>query len=146
MSQAIDDVVALVKPQRSFRDIELRVDAPTTLPRVTLGHERIMQVLLNLLMNAADATGPTGKVVLRAESSGTGVRLTVEDNGPGIHPTVRDRLFEPFVTTKEVGKGTGLGLAACRGLVESVEGTIQIDETYPKGARFVVELPSAPDT
>jgi len=146
VSQAIDDVVALVKPQRSFRDIELRVDAPATLPRVTLGHERIMQVLLNLLMNAADATGPAGKVVLRAETSGSGVRLTIEDNGPGIHPTIRDRLFEPFVTTKEVGKGTGLGLAACRGLVESVEGTIQIDETYEKGARFVVELPSSPET
>jgi two-component system NtrC family sensor kinase len=70
--------------------------------------------------------------------------LTVQDNGPGIHPTVRDRLFEPFVTTKEVGKGTGLGLAAWRGLVESVEGTIQIDETYLNGARFVVELPTAP--
>jgi signal transduction histidine kinase len=146
VSEAIDDVVALVKPQRSFRDIELRVEAATPLPRVTLGHERIMQVLLNLLMNAADATGPSGKVVLRAEQSSSSVRLIVEDNGPGIHPTVRERLFEPFVTTKEVGKGTGLGLAACRGLVQSAQGTIQIDETHQNGARFVVELPIARDS
>jgi two-component system, NtrC family, sensor kinase len=144
VSEAIDDVVALVKPQRNFRDIELRVDAETALPRVSLGHERIMQVLLNLLMNAADATGPAGKVVLKAQLGGSGVRLIVEDNGPGIHPTVRERLFEPFVTTKEVGKGTGLGLAACRGLVESAQGTIQIDDTYQEGARFVVDLPIAP--
>jgi len=145
VSEAIDDVVALVKPQRTFRDVELRVEAEAELPRVTLGHERIMQVLLNLLMNAADATGPAGKVILKAEKSGAGVRLIVEDNGPGIHPAVRERLFEPFVTTKEVGKGTGLGLAACRGLVESALGTIQVDESYQKGARFVVELPSARD-
>jgi two-component system NtrC family sensor kinase len=145
VSEAIDDVVALVKPQRTFRDVELRVEAETALPRVALGHERIMQVLLNLLMNAADATGPSGKVLLKAERNGTGVRLIVEDNGPGIHPSVRERLFEPFVTTKEVGKGTGLGLAACRGLVESAQGTIRIDESYQKGARFVVELPIAQD-
>jgi signal transduction histidine kinase len=145
VSEAIDDVVALVKPQRSFRDIDLKVEASGPLPRVTLGHERIMQVLLNLLMNAADATGPSGKVVLRAERSSSSVRLIVEDDGPGIHPTVRERLFEPFVTTKEVGKGTGLGLAACRGLVQSAQGTILLDDTHQKGARFVVELPIAPD-
>lgn len=104
-----------------------------------------MQVLLNLLMNAADATGPAGQVIVKAERDGAVVRLIVEDNGPGIHPTVRERLFEPFVTTKEIGRGTGLGLAACRGLVESALGTIQVDESYAKGARFVVELPIAPD-
>jgi len=57
--------------------------------------------------------------------------------------TVRDRLFEPFVTTKEVGKGTGLGLAVCRGLVEAVGGTITLDVAFEAGARFVVELPRA---
>jgi signal transduction histidine kinase len=71
--------------------------------------------------------------------------VVVEDNGPGIDPSIRGRLFEPFVTTKEVGKGTGLGLAVCRGLVESARGTIHLDETFRPGARFVVELPIAPD-
>ena len=56
---------------------------------------------------------------------------------------MRERLFEPFVTTKEVGKGTGLGLAVCRGLVEAVGGTIELDATAPRGARFVIELPRA---
>jgi signal transduction histidine kinase len=101
-----------------------------------------MQVLLNLLMNAADATEGKGVVTLTAQRSSTGVQLAVEDDGPGIDPAVRPRLFEPFVTTKEVGKGTGLGLAVCRGLVESAHGTIQSDESHERGARFVVELPS----
>jgi two-component system, NtrC family, sensor kinase len=140
--EAIADVVALVRPQRSFRQVDLRVETEPNLPRVTLGNEPLMQVLLNLLLNAADATAGKGMVTLSARRSHTGVRLAIEDSGPGIDPAVRERLFEPFVTTKEVGKGTGLGLAVCRGLVESARGTIQLDESYEGGARFVVELPS----
>jgi two-component system NtrC family sensor kinase len=140
---AVDDVLALVRPQKSFRDIDLKIETEVDLPLVTLGHERIMQVLLNLLMNAADATGPRGKVSLTAERRGKSVQIVVEDNGPGIDPSLRERLFEPFATTKEIGKGTGLGLAVCRGLVESALGSIQVDESYRKGARFVVELPAA---
>jgi len=139
--EAINDVVALVRPQRSFRQVDLRVDVEPHLPHVSLGNERLMQVLLNLLLNAADAVEAKGIITLAAHRSSNGVRLTVEDNGPGIDPAIRERLFEPFVTTKEVGKGTGLGLAVCRGLVESARGTIALDETYERGARFVVELP-----
>ena len=141
--QAIDDVIALVRPQRSFREVDLAIVSGPDLPMVALGHERIMQVLLNLLLNAADATGPKGKVTLRAERTAAGVKVEIEDNGPGIDPAIRARLFEPFATTKEVGKGTGLGLAVCRGLVESVRGSIQVDEAYRGGARFVIELPEA---
>lgn len=142
VSEAIADVVALVRPQRSFRQVDLHVEAEPHLPRVALGNERLMQVLLNLLLNAADAVEAKGIVTLTAKRGGNGVRLTVEDTGPGIDPVVRERLFEPFVTTKEVGKGTGLGLAVCRGLVESARGTIQLDESYEGGARFIIELPS----
>jgi two-component system, NtrC family, sensor kinase len=140
---AIDDVVALVRPQRSFQDIALTVDVANDLPPVTLGRERTMQVLLNLLLNAADATGRRGHISLRAERRDGGVRLSVEDDGPGVDPSIEKRLFEPFATTKEVGKGTGLGLAVCRGLVESVGGSIAFDRDHRPGARFVVELPSA---
>jgi signal transduction histidine kinase len=108
---------------------------------VALGREQLVQVVLNLVLNAADAVGSGGHVRITAAAAPNGVRLAVEDDGPGVAPHVRDRLFEPFVTTKEVGKGTGLGLAVCRGLVEAVAGTIQLDPNTPKGARFVIELP-----
>ena len=58
-------------------------------------------------------------------------------------PAIVPRLFEPFVTTKEVGKGTGLGLAVCRGLVEAAGGTIQLHAAHEGGARFVIDLPAA---
>jgi two-component system, NtrC family, sensor kinase len=66
----------------------------------------------------------------------------VEDNGSGLAPEIRDRLFEPFTTTKEVGKGTGLGLAVCRGLLEGAGGTI-LAEDGRVGAKFVFTLPLA---
>ena len=70
-----------------------------------------------------------------------GVRIVVVDDGPGVEPAVADLLFEPFVTTKEVGRGTGLGLAICRGIVEGVGGSIHLDREHRPGARFVVQLP-----
>jgi signal transduction histidine kinase len=140
---AVHDTVALVMPNQSLKDVELSLDLHADLPEVALSSERLVQVVLNLVLNAADAVGARGHVRIAAERSELGVRLSIEDDGPGIDPNVADRLFEPFVTTKEVGKGTGLGLAVCRGLVESVGGNIGVDPNVTKGARFVVELPRA---
>jgi signal transduction histidine kinase len=138
---AARDTAALVAPQRSLKDVSLALDVASGLPAVSLGHEALMQVILNLVMNAADAVGAGGKVHVRAALDGGRVRLSVEDDGPGVDPRVQAQLFEPFVTTKEVGKGTGLGLAVCRGLVEAAGGSITLDRDYTRGARFVVELP-----
>jgi signal transduction histidine kinase len=140
---AIHDTAALVMPHPALREAELALDVHGDLPLVTLGREQLVQVLLNLVLNAADAVGKGGHVKIEALSSQGGVRLSVADDGPGIAPDVRDRLFEPFVTTKEVGKGTGLGLAVCRGLIEAAGGTIELDPGVTRGARFVIELPAA---
>ncbi|RYZ04052.1 MAG: HAMP domain-containing histidine kinase [Myxococcales bacterium] len=140
---AARDTAALVAPQRSLKEVALELDVPSGLPAVSLGHEPLMQVILNLVMNAADAVGPGGNVRISAAPAGSGVRLAVEDDGPGVDARVQAQLFEPFVTTKEVGKGTGLGLAVCRGLVEAAGGTITLDRGYTRGARFVVELPAS---
>lgn len=139
---AASDTAALLAPQKALHDVKLELALPPELPPVQLSREHLMQVLLNLLMNAADACGPGGRVTLRAAPAGpSSVRIEVEDTGPGVAPEVAARLFEPFVTTKEVGKGTGLGLAVCRGLVEAAGGTITLDERFREGARFVIELP-----
>jgi signal transduction histidine kinase len=139
--EAVNDVLSLVKPQRAFRDVTVRADIAAEIGRVTLSHQRIVQVVLNLVLNAADAA-PRGQLQVRAARAALGtVRIEVEDDGPGIADEVRARLFEPFVTTKSVGEGTGLGLAVCRGLVESVGGTISVERGAERGARFVIELP-----
>ncbi len=138
---AARDTAALVAPQRNLQEVSLKLDVAVGLPAVTLGHEQLMQVILNLVMNAADAVGAGGNIRIAAARSGDTVRLLVEDDGPGVDSRVRAQLFEPFVTTKDVGKGTGLGLAVCRGLVEAAGGNITLDTDYARGARFIVELP-----
>ncbi|HEX7603162.1 MAG TPA: HAMP domain-containing sensor histidine kinase, partial [Polyangiaceae bacterium] len=142
----LDDVVGLLRPQKEFREVEIAIEVDGD-PLVRLAPGRLTQVLLNLALNAGDAmASPTGKakggrLVLRASRQDRTVRLEVEDTGAGVPAELRDRIFEPFVTTKEVGEGTGLGLAVCRGIIEGAGGTIALDATFAGGARFVVELP-----
>ncbi|WP_375770279.1 ATP-binding protein [Archangium gephyra] len=117
------------------------------LPLVRLGQRHLVQVLLNLLVNAADAVEdaePARRAVIavRARQVGGGVRLEVEDNGPGIPEDVLPRLFEPFFTTKPPGKGTGLGLALCREYLSRVDGSLHAENRPEGGARFVLWLPA----
>jgi two-component system NtrC family sensor kinase len=142
----VDDVVALVRPQKLFRAVRVDTEAARSL-EVALPASKLTQVLLNLVLNAGAAVvgaqREAGRVVVRARAEGIGrVRIEVEDDGPGVAADVRDRLFEPFVTTKPVGEGTGLGLAVCRGLVESAGGEIGLDPSHEGGARFYLILPS----
>jgi signal transduction histidine kinase len=146
VGEVVADVLALVRPQKQFREVDVlaRMDERLT---VAMPAPRLTQVLLNLLLNAGAAVGSAsrGRVELRATATAGGkVRIEIEDNGPGIAPAVRDRLFEPFVSTKDVGQGTGLGLAVCRGLVESAGGEIGVDGAFEGGARFYVVLPAGP--
>jgi signal transduction histidine kinase len=143
VAEVAADVAALVKPQKEFKGgrATLEVDVPAR-ASVRLSSSRLTQVLLNLVLNAGHAA--RSRVTVRARPGGNDtIRVEVEDDGPGIPPELVDRVFEPFVTTKQVGEGTGLGLAVCRGLVESAGGTIAVDTRYRDGARLVVTLPRA---
>lgn len=141
--EAVAQVAALLRPQKALEEVELRLIVEDHLPPVAIAPERLEQVLLNLMMNAADVVPrPGGRIAVTATLDDDRVRVTVEDNGGGVAPSVRARLFEPFVTTKEVGRGTGLGLAVCRGLVEAAGGTVHVEDGA-EGARFVLSLPRA---
>jgi signal transduction histidine kinase len=143
----VSDVVALVRPQKSFQDVRVEVDVEQSL-RARMVAGRLTQVLLNIVLNAGAAIASSkrraGQVLIRARNVGGQVRVEVQDDGPGIAREVRERLFEPFVTTKDVGEGIGLGLAVCRGLVESAGGEVGVDWSCDAGARFYVVLPLAP--
>lgn len=142
---AIHDTAALVVHQPSLQKLELHIDVEPALARVTLGTEQLSQVVLNLILNAADAlqAHATGRIAVFARSAQGGVEIAVEDNGPGVPEDVAEHIFEPFFTTKQVGQGTGLGLSVCQGLVSAAGGSLGLDVTYRAGARFLVCLPSA---
>jgi two-component system NtrC family sensor kinase len=146
VAEVMVDVLDLVRPQRSSKSVALANEATAPGLFVKLSAGRLTQVVLNLVLNAVDALSAAGperdaRITVRAARDGESVRIEVEDDGPGVPVSMRERLFEPFVTSKEVGKGTGLGLAVCRGIVESAGGDIQLDTSYASGARFVVRLP-----
>lgn len=146
--RAVESVVTLIAPQRGLKGVEIEQELEADLPSVGMSDEHLTQILLNLLLNAGDAA-PTagGRIAIRATRNKSGVVLHVDDNGPGIADEIAGTLFEPFATTKDVGKGTGLGLSVCKGLVESVGGTIAATVSPLGGARFTVELPPyAPDS
>lgn len=100
---------------------------------------QLRQVLLNLLLNAKDAIGSRGGIEVRVGFENDTVVLEVADDGPGIGAEIRDRVFEPFFSTREGGRG--LGLAAVRGIVSSHDGTLELDRSPSGGARFRVRLP-----
>jgi signal transduction histidine kinase len=124
---------------------EVVLDIAPGLPAVCLGQRHLVQVLLNLLLNAADAVETAepprpARIGVRARRVEGGVRLEVEDNGPGIPPEVLPRLFEPFFTTKPPGKGTGLGLTLCHEYVSRAGGRLTAENRPEGGARFILTL------
>ena len=140
IAEVVSDTVKLIDRQSRFRDIELAIALDEGLPRVRGDHERLRQLLLNLLFNAADALGGKGRIEVRACGDDGAVELIVEDDGPGIAAEIIDQVFDPFVTTKAAGQGTGLGLAVCYTIVERLGGTIEAANRKRGGARFEVRL------
>jgi two-component system nitrogen regulation sensor histidine kinase NtrY len=112
------------------------------LPQVLLDREQMKRVLVNLLDNAVEAMGGEGTVTISARSSSSSgtIRLEVADDGPGIRPEDRDRLFLPYFSTKR--RGTGLGLAIVHRIVTDHMGRIRVEDNQPQGARFVIDLPA----
>jgi two-component system sensor histidine kinase HydH len=122
------------------QSISVCIEQPERPVEVEVDPEQLHQVLLNLLLNGFDAIGRDGQVTLRIAQDAQGCAvITVADSGPGIPQAVRDRVFEPFVSTKE--SGTGLGLTICRRIVEDHGGRIEAADCRAGGAIFTVKLP-----
>jgi signal transduction histidine kinase len=111
------------------------------LPPLICSAREIQQVILNLLMNAADATGESGSIWISTRREGDYIRLAVRDDGSGIERDALDRIFDPFFTTKDVGEGTGLGLSISYEIVNRHGGEITVESRPGKGTVFRVLLP-----
>ncbi|MCK6574369.1 ATP-binding protein [Myxococcota bacterium] len=145
VAEAVEAALGLVRYQPRFKTLNVVVTpAVATAPPVTVDPDRLRQVLVNLLLNAADALSGQGTVVLDAGAGENGPWLRVSDDGPGIPPEARARVFDPFVSTKPAGEGTGLGLAICQRLIEEAGGRISVAENENgRGACFEIRLPAA---
>jgi len=135
----------LLSHQMKLKQVSLSLALEPGLDPVLADDGQLRQVLLALLMNALDATSAGGNIkVETTRGPRGGAVLSVTDDGTGISPDIRDKIFSPFFTTKPVGQGTGLGLATCHGIVTSHGGTIEIESEPGTGTRISVVLPEPP--
>ncbi|MHB8811235.1 MAG: sensor histidine kinase [Desulfobulbaceae bacterium] len=125
-------------------EMSIELDIPADL-MVWMDKQRMQQVFLNLIKNAVDACGSHGKIWITARefySEGhKEVEILVSDNGPGIPPQDVEKIFDPFFTSKDVGKGSGLGLFIVHDIIESHGGTITVDSRLDEGTTFIIWLP-----
>ncbi|KAB2907847.1 MAG: HAMP domain-containing histidine kinase, partial [Kofleriaceae bacterium] len=143
---AAQQAVAALERNAAAKQVTVQVDVGEDV-RVTADGKALDQILVNLIDNAIKYTAPAGHVWVRARPLDGRVRVVVADDGPGIAPHHRERIFERFYRvdagrSREVG-GTGLGLAIVKHLVESMGGTVGVDGNEPTGTVFWIELPRA---
>ncbi len=143
LNAVINDVYSLLEHQFEVGRIKVRRELAQE-PLLVLGIEhQLQQVFLNLFLNARDAMPRGGWLTVSTRTDGSGVIAEVADTGSGIPPEQLARIYDPFFTTKSIGRGTGLGLSISYGIVREHDGTIRCDSTVGQGTRFTMSLPVA---
>jgi len=124
-----------------FRDVRIECRQSDALPPVNVDPEQIRRVIINLVDNAIEAMERRGQVTVETvhDASNHVARIVIADNGPGIPPNEREKLFLPYYSTKR--RGSGLGLAIVRRIVVEHGGSIDVGDNSPRGTRFTIELP-----
>ncbi|EMK00323.1 MULTISPECIES: sensor histidine kinase [unclassified Leptospira] len=139
--EGIENTLVIMNNQLKY-GVEVKKNF-STIPKVVCNPDELNQVWTNLIQNANQAIRGQGTIELSAYSSGDTVTIEVQDDGPGIDPSIKDRIWDPFFTTKDQGEGSGLGLGIVKGIVEKHKGKITV-ESMPGKTVFKVELPLRP--
>ncbi|MEE8372787.1 MAG: PAS domain S-box protein, partial [Dehalococcoidia bacterium] len=144
----INDVIEKSLELHAYRmrvnNVDVQTELDTGLPATMVDFHQMQQVFVNIIANADQAMTEAhgkGKLAVRSQWSGDTIKVTLADDGPGIPQEDLERIFEPFYTTKEEGKGTGLGLDICHGIVEAHGGRLRATSNVGEGTTFVIEIP-----
>ncbi|MCL4707178.1 HAMP domain-containing protein [bacterium] len=147
LNEIVRNTISLLSHKLKLSNVEVEENLAPDLPAVRCDSSQMQQVVINLVMNGAEATQPRsqGKVIVRtsARPEEKIAVLEVEDNGEGIPPEFLSKIFDPFFTTKGEGKGVGLGLSVVYGIVEAHGGELEVNSSLGKGTVFTVTLPLA---
>jgi two-component system NtrC family sensor kinase len=143
VGEVIQETLKLVRNQLTLSGINVELDIPPDLPPIYGDRKSLQQVFLNLFINAIQAMLDGGTLQIRAHSSSDRQLMVIDvaDTGVGIDPEHLPRIFDPFYTTKQVGRGTGLGLSVTYGIVEKHGGHIDVKSRKGEGTTFTVTLP-----
>jgi two-component system NtrC family sensor kinase len=148
INKMVKTTIGLVENQALIKGITLEFKPKEGLPVRRVDRNQLQSVILNMIINAFDATEPGGKVIVSTDLTVSGItrgqkgiEIAIADTGSGIPAEHLDKLFDPFFTTKEVGQGTGLGLSVSYGIIERHGGTIRVQSEVGKGSTFTIGLP-----
>jgi signal transduction histidine kinase len=133
--------------QAAGLQVSVDIQIPDASLAAQVNRDQLELALVNLVVNARDAMNGSGRIVVAASRSSTGIEITITDDGPGIPANLREELFKPFFTTKASVGGTGLGLAQVAGMARQAQGSVTIEDAAGGGASFIIHLPCAvPET
>ena len=143
LNEIVEQSLTLIRDQKKFRNIKIKKCLSDEMMLINADTNKLNQVVINLVINAADAMEGTGTITLTTykEKVIKKIFLEVKDTGKGIPHEDLSKIFDPFFTTKEVGKSTGLGLSIVYGIIEEHGAKISVKKTGPKGTTFIVEFP-----
>ena len=137
----IENIILLVRNQTSFRSVRIEKNLDPAIPQIQSDTDQIQQVFVNIILNAAEAMTKGGSLTITSllPPGHDFITISFADTGPGISEADREKIFDPFYTTKE--HGTGLGLSISYGIIEQHGGSISVDSTPGKGSTFIIHLP-----
>ncbi len=141
LNEIIETSLRLASFDKSFQKLELKKDFSDDLPKVFADPDQLQQVFLNLFLNARDAMSDGGELSIKTDKTDKTILIEIADNGVGIESEDIKKIFDPFFTTKSTGKGTGLGLAVCYGIITAHEGKIEVSDHNGNGTKFLISLP-----
>ncbi len=141
LKDILENTLNLVRYDKNFRKIEIHTDVSDT-PALKIDPDQIQQVFLNLILNARDAMPDGGSLDISVKQADGQVKMLFSDTGHGIDPEVKDKVFDPFFSTKGPTHGTGLGLSICYSIIKDHGGTIEIDSEKGKGTQFTIRIPA----
>ena len=142
VNNVIRDALNIVQYGKKVQHITFKVQLYDELPHIAVVSDQLVQVFLNILMNAVDACGSGQHAIcVTSRLCDRSIEIVVRDDGRGIEKSDMEKIFDPFFTTKEVGKGTGLGLWVSLGIVKNFGGDIQVTSEPNQGTKFTISLP-----
>jgi signal transduction histidine kinase len=141
VNRVVETSLRLASFDKSFQVLTIETRLTENIEQLVADADQLQQVVLNLLLNARDAMPDGGTLTIGTEQIDSEIAISIADSGGGIDDAAAQHIFDPFYTTKPAGKGTGLGLAVCYGIVTAHGGRIELAANEPSGTIFRVMLP-----
>ncbi|MFA3783739.1 nitrogen regulation protein NR(II) [Melioribacteraceae bacterium 4301-Me] len=143
LTDIIKTALGIVKYDKRVKKVKFESELEKNLPKVAVPADQLLQVFVNILLNALDAIEGEGNIFVKSYSKDNHVFIEITDDGCGMDKNIIEKIFDPFFTTKETGKGTGLGLSVSYGIIKKINGEIKVKSEPGKGSTFTVIIPIA---